>query len=708
MPAEHTARLLIVDDDEMNRDMLSRRLELHGFSTCLASSGNEALDLVTRGGIDLVLLDVQMPGMSGLDVLRRLRVRLSSGELPIIMVTAKDRSEDIVEALSLGANDFIAKPLDLPVALARIRTQVERKSAEDRLRESEERYALAVAGANDGIWDWKLTSDDVYYSPRWKALLGLENEQVPHRVSAWFDRVHPDDVSRLRAEIDLHLRGQLPHLEVECRMRHASGGYRWTLTRGLAVRGPDGQPIRFAGSLTDITQGKVADVLTSLPNRVLFMDRLLRCVELSKRRPECRFAVLFIDLDGFKVVNDSLGHAIGDQLLVGVARRLELSVRSGDSVGRLVGDHDARTVARLGGDEFTILLPDVRQASDATRVADRIIDALKAPFAVGGREVYATPSIGIVVGGADYLDASDVLRDADIALYRAKSLGKARSVLFDVEMRRLVMARLELETGLRRAVPDGQLRLFYQPLIRLGDSAVAGVEALLRWEHPEHGLLTPDRFISIAEETGLIVPIGQWVMNEACQQLAEWRRHGVVPEGFSVSVNVSTREFQRESLVDDVRAMLGRHQLRGGRLDVEITESTAMENASAAIDLMAGLKAAGVSLALDDFGAGHSSLAHLHRFPIDRLKIDRSFVRRMRPSVGEEDSTPIVRTILALAEHMGIDVVAEGVEHADQRDTLDALGCLFGQGYLFSGPVSAAKAPLVLGPRVAASFGSVV
>lgn len=687
--------LLLVDDEPLNRDMLSRRLTLHGYDVTVASTGAEAVEQLTRERFDTVLLDVEMPGMSGYDVLREARKAHASGVLPIIMVTAKDRSEDVVEALALGANDFIGKPIDLPVALARIRTQVQRKEAEDRLRESEERYALATAGANDGLWDWKLTTDEIYYSPRWKALFGYEERELTASTHEWFDRVHDADRQLLLDALDAHIEGRSTHLEVEYRMRHASGTFRWVLTRGLAVRDESGRAVRLAGSFTDITEGKVADVLTALPNRVLFTDRLLWCVEHARRHPTFIYGVLFVDLDGFKVINDSLGHLAGDALLVAVARRLEGSVRASDSVGRYTSgvatEPLQRTVARLGGDEFTILLPGIRDVADTMRIAERVLDSVRQPFAINEREVFVTASIGIVIRGQGETSADEILRDADTALYRAKALGKARYELFDEAMRDRVVARLNMETALRWALDRGELLLNYQPLVRLDGDALVGFEALLRWQHPKLGLLQPNAFIPIAEETGLIVPLGRWALREACRQLAAWRDAGCDISRFFVSVNLSSREFQRPDLVGYVRDALDEYDLDGRHLEIEITESTAMENADAVVGRLAELKASGVSISIDDFGTGHSSLAYLHRFPIDRLKIDRSFVSRVLEP-GDEDGTPIVRAILALAQHIGIAVVAEGIETPAQRDLLQSLGCELGQGYLFSKPVAPSTA----------------
>jgi diguanylate cyclase (GGDEF)-like protein/PAS domain S-box-containing protein len=679
--------LLLVDDNEANRDMLSRRLQRHGFDVVTAVDGNHALELVDAREFALVLLDIEMPRLSGLDVLRVIRQRRSASELPIIMVTARQESADIVEALNAGANDYVTKPVDLPVALARIHAQLARRRAEAALRESEERYALALRGANDGLWDWNLRTDEVFFSDRWKQMLGLTNDIVAGIPDEWFQRVHSDDVDRLRTVVAAHLEGLAPHFESEHRVLHADGTYRWMLARGVAVRDATGRAHRMAGSLTDITEGKVSDPLTGLPNRVLFLDRLGQSMERAKRHA-CVSAVLFVDLDRFKLVNDSLGHEAGDRFLAAIANRLERSVRTVDTVARV---NSEVTVARIGGDEFTILLENVRHASDAVRVAERIQECLKRPFELDGRQLFTSASIGIATSETGYSDAQDLLRDADTAMYRAKALGKARCEVFDVRMREAAIARLAVETDLRRAIEQNEFELHYQPIISLATGRLAGFEALVRWRHPQRGLVSPQDFIGIAEETGLIVPLGTWVLNRACTQMSEWYRAHPSSAGLTIHVNLSARQFVHPDLVTEIAGILRATGLPASSLNLEITESAVIENPDSVIGVLEALKALGLRISIDDFGTGHSSLSYLHRFPIDALKIDRSFVSAMTI-----EQSSIIQAIVALAQALRLEVIAEGIETVDQLSRLSQLGSDGGQGYLFAAALSSSDAESVL------------
>ncbi|HVN05051.1 MAG TPA: EAL domain-containing protein [Bryobacteraceae bacterium] len=671
--------LLLVDDDPTNRDLLSRRLKRAGYNTELAGDGYEALDVLAKHEVDLVLLDSMMPGMSGVELLRQLRERFSPARLPIIMVTAVGESERVVEALNLGANDYISKPVDFPVALARIKAQLDRKHSEESLLESAERYALAARGTNDGLWDWDLENQRVYYSPRWKAMLGYQEAELSDSPAEWLSRVHKDDRTLLEAELAAHWASN-SECAIEHRVRHKDGTYRWMLNRGVIQRNAQGKAIRMAGSQTDITGTKAFDALTGLPNRTLFSETLAACLERAAQDPNYPFAVLLLDLDRFKVVNDSLGHTAGDELLVHVAQRLRAVVRCAPPSGRDAG-HDL--IARLGGDEFAILLEDV-DAAGAVRIAERIRESIHAAFKLESREVFATVSIGIAPGNRAYRTPDEVLRDADTAMYKAKSAGRSRFEIFETGMRAQAVARLELENDLRRAVDNQEFVLYYQPKVSLKTDRIVGVEALLRWNHPVRGLVLPDLFIPVAEETGLIVPIGLWALREACMAMQRWHAEFPVTPPLEVSVNVSVRQFREPDLRAQIATILAETELDPRTLQLEITESVLMDDFDAVARLLSELKALGVGLKIDDFGTGYASLKCLNRLPFDVLKIDRSFVVNMTENNG---ATGTVRTILLLAENLGMEVVAEGIERQDQLVQLRSLDCDYGQGFYFSPPV---------------------
>ncbi len=673
--------LLLVDDDPTNQDLLSRRLKRAGYATELAGSGYEALDVLARREVELVLLDSMMPGLSGIELLRQLRCRFSPARLPIIMVTALGESERIVEALNLGANDYISKPVDFPVALARIRAQIDRKRAEDALRESEERYALATRGANDGLWDWNLETQRVYFSARWKAMLGYGEAEIGDDPQEWMSRVHKEDLPSLQTQLAAHWEAPASQeCAIEHRLLHKDGSYRWMLSRGGVQRDGQAKAIRMAGSLTDITASKAFDPLTGLPNRTLFNERLAACLERVALEPEYPFAVLFLDLDRFKVVNDSLGHIAGDELLIHVAQRLRSAVRHAPP-GNRGAAHDL--IARLGGDEFAILLENV-DPEGAIRIAGRIRESIHTAFKLESREVFTTASIGIAPGNAAYRTPTEILRDADTAMYKAKSLGKSRCEVFDAGMRAQAVARLELESDLRRAVDNREFVLYYQPKVSLKTGKIVGVEALVRWRHPERGIVPPDEFIPLAEETGLIVPIGLWVLREACVAMRLWQAEFPTSPALEISVNVSVRQFREPELHAQIAAILAETQLDPATLQLEITESVLMDDLDTVADLLGGLKTLGVGLKIDDFGTGYASLKCLNRLPFDVLKIDRSFVVNMAQGDGTGET---IRTILLLAENLGMEVVAEGIENKDQLTELQALHCDYGQGYYFSPPL---------------------
>jgi diguanylate cyclase (GGDEF)-like protein/PAS domain S-box-containing protein len=562
--------------------------------------------------------------------------------------------------------------------------------AQKDLETSQERYALAVSGANDGLWDWDLRTNTVYFAARWKSMLGYEDHEIGNDPEEWLSRVHPDDRSRVKAEVAAHILGGSAHFESEHRMLHKDGSYLWMLSRAIAVRAPGGKSTRMAGSQTDITDRKRVeeqlarqafyDTLTGLPNRALFMDRLDQAIRRSKRRSDVLFAVLFLDVDRFKDVNDSLGHLKGDALLAAVARRLEGCVRPGD------------TVARLGGDEFTVLLDDMRAPEDAVQVAQRIQQQLGQPFAIEGKEIFATASIGIAPGQG-YDRADDLLRDADTAMYRAKERGRACYEVFDQAMHARAVKRLELETDLRRAIDRKEFRVFYQPIVSLKDDKLTGFEALVRWQHPQRGLLGPGEFLPLAEENGLILPIDLFVLGEACRQTRLWQERYAPNPALRISVNLSTRQFSQPNLVEQVAAILQETGFDGSNLTLEITESVLIDENVAILDLLKRMRELKVQFSLDDFGTGYSSLGYLHRFPIDYLKIHHSFVGALgRPgSQGQ-----LVRTITTLAGNLGMGVVAEGVETPEQLAHLRDLRCDRVQGFYFSKPVAPPAAELIV------------
>jgi diguanylate cyclase (GGDEF)-like protein/PAS domain S-box-containing protein len=685
-------RILLVEDDEddyiLTRDLLadSRRTQ---FTLDWIATYEDAMRAMQRDAHDLYLVDFRLGDRDGLQFLRE--AKAWGCPRPIILLTGQSDTDIDVAAMKAGAADYLVKgQVDSKLLERAIRYSLEQSRTLDALRESEERYALSARGANDGLWVWDVREGSVYYSPRWKSMLGFEDEEIGASPQEWLLRVHADDVVLLRSAIQLHLAGGSPHFESEYRIQCKSGEFRWMLARGLAVHDAEGQAARIAGSQTDITERRVAverllhdafhDSLTQLPNRALFMDRLSRALEGFRRHPEAGYAVLFLDLDRFKVVNDSLGHTFGDQMLMSVAQRLTTSVRASD------------TVARLGGDEFTVLLEDLEQMTEAVRTAQRIQDALSVPFRIDDHEIFTSVSIGIALSATGYANPEEVLRDADIAMYRAKSLGKARHEVFDKTMHDRAVRLLKVETELRRAIDRGELRVHYQPIVSLATGRISGFEALVRWQRGDE-LVPAYEIIPVAEETGLITHIGDWVLREALRQVENWRRALPGHEPLHVHVNLSPRQFLQPNLIDQIERSLGDTDADPTLLHLEVTESVLIENAEEAGQLLRALRASRVGLSLDDFGTGYSSLSTLQQFPFDTLKIDRAFIGTNGNAHRNDE---IVRTIANLANVLGMAVTVEGVESRDQVSRMRALGIEFAQGFFFSKPVDADAAMAML------------
>ncbi len=557
------------------------------------------------------------------------------------------------------------------------RAQIELQHREHELRVSEERYALAAQGANDGLWDWDIETDRLYLSERFNKILGYGQDEITPTSVTWKALSHPEDRERLEDEMRAHLEGHSPNFASQIRLLHKNGTYRWVLCRGLAVRDANSKAHRMAGSLTDLAErGSYYDTLTGLPSRRLFMDRLDRAVAHHARDERFGFSVLFMDVNRFKVLNDSLGHLIGDQLLVQMARRLEENMRPGD------------TVARLSGDEFVVLIENLNAHGEPSALAERLRRALGKPFMLDGHEVFSGISIGIATSPIGWT-SSDYLRAADTAMYRAKALGTGIEV-YDATMHTEALERMKIETGLRYALDRDELRVFYQPVVSLETGRAVGFEALVRWQHPERGLLEPGAFLPIAEETSLIAEIDAWVLRTACAQAVGWPTSPHEPAR-TVSVNFSSRSLAEPGLFERVKAALEETGLPARRLRLEITETALIKSGDHLQVALAQLRQLGVAILLDDFGQGYSSLSYLHRFPINTLKIDRAFVNDLvRLDKANGESSEIVQTIIALAHNMGIDVIAEGIETREQCSKLRALGSEYGQGYLFASPMDAA------------------
>jgi diguanylate cyclase (GGDEF)-like protein/PAS domain S-box-containing protein len=596
--------------------------------------------------------------LRGLRMWKRERVRLR-----------KDGTSFPVQLMSDVIRDAAGHPLGLVTTCEDIS---ERWEAEEALRESEERYALAARGTNDGLWDWNLRTGRAYFSPRWKAMLGEDEADVGSAIDEWFGRIHPEDRDRVQRKIEDHLHGNSPRFEDEHRMRHHDGNYRWVLSRGFASRSYQGRPYRMAGAQTDVTDRRAYDPLTGLPNRALFAERLDDALARHRRR-KGHFAVLFVDLDHFKAVNDTFGHVAGDELLVEVARRLEASVRPGD------------TVSRFAGDEFAILLERIIEIADATGVADRIHRALDVPVLLNDHETVPSASVGVALSLTPYERAEDVVRDADAAMYRAKQEGGGRWEICDEAMRERVASRALMQHDLRRALERDELTVQYQPVADLASGELRGFEAMLRWRD----MLLPLDFLVAAEEAAGILRIESWLLREACAQAGRWRARYRLP--FRMALDVSTAQFLRPELAGELRAALDSAGFPGAALALEVTEDTLLREASAVAAAFGAVSALGVGVVLDRFGSGQGSINALRRFRLRALKLDAPLA-----AADDRETEALRPALLALASALALPVTATGIETEEERARLQALGCAEGQGGYFAKPLDAEAAEAVL------------
>jgi diguanylate cyclase (GGDEF)-like protein/PAS domain S-box-containing protein len=703
---ERAPLVLVVDDDEVTRMLVRETLEADGLDVEEAASGAEALEAYHRCHPDIVLLDVTMPGMDGFECCRCVRRDPRGGRVPIVILTGMEDDASIERAYEAGATDFMAKPMRWKVLGHRVRYLLRASRSLEQLARSEASLAFAQELARVGNWEWRPGGDPSYWSGEMYRILGLDADSAQPSFDAVLRLVPEEERSQVDAAFRAVLRQGGKH-SLEHRIARGDGAERIVFQQAESLHDASGRAVLVRGTLQDVTEhrqteGRIRalayfDNLTGLPNRVQFREQVARALRQAGRE-RGRVAVMFLDLDRFKQINDSLGHPVGDELLKAVAVRLSACLRVTDNVGRNAGDDSS--MARLGGDEFTVLLTQLAHAEDAAKVAQRIIGELARPFSVAGHELFVTASIGIAIHPDDGGDVDTLLKNADVAMYYAKDVGRDTYKFYSSELNARALERLHLERDLHRALERRELLLHYQPQIDAQTGRVSGVEALLRWNHPERGLVPPGQFIAIAEQTGLIAPIGAWVLEEACRQAQAWSEDGIGP--LEVWVNVSGIQFRDQRLVGAVRRALELSGLAPKLLVVEATETIMLEDQGATLATLHELKALGIGIAIDDFGTGYSSLAYLKRFPLDTLKIDGSFVRDLD---RHADDRAIVSAIIAMARSLQLEVLAEGVERPEQAVRLAEMGCPRMQGYLFSRPVPPSAIAEFVRSRTASGAG---
>ncbi len=680
-------RVLLVDDDITARLLAQEFLNREGFSVVEAEDGLQALHVFQETKPHIVLMDVDMPNMDGFEACRQLRCLPAGKTVPILMVTGREDIDSIEKAYDAGATDFSPKPTNWVILMHRLRYMLRSSTMLQDLHKSEDRLDKAQRLARLGNWEWNIDLNETFWSEQLYHILGIRHRRSAPSFEAFLQSVPSCDRERVRLWYQETLKSEKP-ASINHKVVNPEGKELIVQHQAEVQLDELGNARLMSGTVLDITQLKQAqekilqlanfDSLTGLANRLIFKERAKQALELSNRYNR-QGAILFLDLDNFKRINDTLGHTAGDLLLQEVAERLRGSIRNCDWIGRL----DARQVARFGGDEFTLLLTEIQHVNDAETVAQRILDALTAPITLSGHDVVITPSIGISHFPHDGTDIDTLLKYADTAMYFAKNEGKNQYALFNKTMNENGQRRLKLENCLRYALDKGELYLNYQPQVELKNNSIVGVEALLRWQNDELGLVSPEEFIPVAEESGLILAIGEWVLREACTQAKKWKDQGL-PK-IRMAVNLSVRQFIGHDLEDLVSQVLQETGLPADWLELEITETMLIDDVEGTVTTLNKLKEMGVQLAIDDFGVGYSSLNYLKRFPIDRLKIDRSFVTHV--ALNPNDAS-LTLAMVAMAHSLKLDVIAEGVETVEQRTFLQERHCDEMQGYFFSRPVS--------------------
>ncbi len=687
------SRILVVDDDAGGRRLTRATLTRAGFEVTEASDGQKALDAMRAQLPDLVLMDVSMPVMDGFSACAELRKLPGGNRVPVVMMTGLDDVQSIERAFEVGATDFITKPINWPILAHRVRYMLRASSAINDLKQNQRRLSNAQRIGEMGDWEWDVQRDRIVPSEQAWRIFGHDAVDSALQSDTFLATVHPEDAARVRHACEQAI-AKGGAFAIEHRVLQSGGSLRHVHQQVEVIAQDDaGRALRLAGAVHDITQRKDAeeqirrlayyDTLTGLPNRLLFTEQLHKAIAYAEQHDQ-QVAIMFVDLDHFKRVNDTLGHGAGDELLRVVSARLAASIRSLDTVSRNADETEENSIARLGGDEFIVMLSDVNRVADAAGVARRLVAALHEPVTVTGTELFVSGSVGVAMYPGDGADIDTLLMNADTAMYRAKEAGRGGFQFYDRSMNARALERLVMETSLRRALDRSEFTLHYQPRIELATGRIVGAEALIRWQNPERGMVPPDDFIPLAEATGLVIPIGEWAIAEACRQGAAWRAAGL--DAVPIAVNLAATHLREHSLPGLVARMLSEHGLPPALLEIEVTESILMVDPEQSVANAVRLKDIGVGLSMDDFGTGYSSLSYLKRLPITSLKIDRSFVRDI---ATDPDDAAIITAVIAMAHTLKLRVVAEGVETQAQWAFLKAHGCDEFQGFLVSRPVDA-------------------
>lgn len=688
--------VLVIDDDPAMRLLCTETLESSGFRTAECSDAESAQVMIHDLKPDVLLLDVIMPGMDGFELCDILRQQEATQYIPILIMTGLEDLESIDKAFDVGATDFITKPINWGVLSHRVRYIHRSCLSMENLRESELRLAEAQRLAHLGSWDWDMQTNDMHWSDEVFHIFGLDPETTNVNFKRFMESVHPDDRNNIIQDIDESVKAHLPY-NTEHRIIQPDGTQRVVVETGK-VWYQDEKAVRVQGTVQDVSERKLAeekiknlayyDSLTELPNRVLFREHTQLEMELSRRRNQ-QLILLHIGLDRFKRINDTLGHAAGDNVLKQMAQRISNCVRGSDVVASFTEPRaDDDLVSRFGDDEFIVLLTQIEDHKQAVTVVKRLLKSIAEPILIAEEEVFITASIGIASYPSDGDNVDSLLKNADTALSYTKKEGSNNFKWYDRQMHTRALEFLSMEARLNKAIEMEELELHYQPQIDAATGQLVGVEALLRWNDPKKGMIPPLQFIPLAEETGLIIPIGDWVFETACKQSMAWLKQGMDP--IRIAVNLSARQFKQFSLFNNIQSMISRSGVSAELLELELTESIIMQNAKESAEILNQLKDLGLSLAVDDFGTGYSSLSYLKRFPLDFLKIDRSFVKDV--TVDESDAA-IARAIISLAQSLNLKVVAEGVETHDQLEFLKEHNCDVIQGFYFSKPIPAIEIP---------------